>query len=422
MRPSHAAVALAACLSVLPAWGLPPLEPAEMSKNIAVQMVTAIPEATPSAPDQIFCSMSSDGWPEGGRSLRRVAPGLYAATIDLPRGETIEYKFLRESSWETVEKNADGAELPNRKLFVPKEGERAVVLHHVARWADREPRSPLIVIGVEPQLALPQSTRTGDIRVHENFTSPGLSHNRDLIVYLPPGYDDDLKQRFPVLYMHDGQNLFDARTSFSGTEWEVDEAAEKLIKAGKIRKCIIVGINNTPDRMQEYTPFEDATRGGGQGDAYLKFIVRNVKPFIDRTYRTKPEREYTYLAGSSLGGLISLYAACEYGDTFSRFGVVSPSLQWADYRVMDLVGKARFPDDVKMWVEVGLDDVAPDNAKEPKESPYTAACRKLARLLEVDALMGDRRLHYAERPGIFHSEAEWQQRTPAMLEFLIGTE
>jgi predicted alpha/beta superfamily hydrolase len=152
-------------------------------------------------------------------------------------------------------------------------------------------------------------TLTGDIQAHKNFHSNVLGNDRDVLVYLPPGYDASKGRRYSVLYMQDGQNLFDGATSFiPGQEWRVDETAQRLIGAGKIEPLIIVGIYNTKDRINEYTAAQDAKyEMGGKADLYGRMLVEELKPFIDGRYRTKKDAQHTGLAGSSLGGLVSLY-------------------------------------------------------------------------------------------------------------------
>src|SRR5215217_1626799 len=149
-----------------------------------------------------------------------------------------------------------------------------------------------------------EHTVVGTMKMLRDVQSPELENVRDLIAYLPPSYGDG-ERRYPVLYMHDGQNLFDQATSF-GDEWRVDETMEEL--AGEGLEAIVIGVPNMgEERCEEYSPFVDAQAGGGCGDDYLEFLVRTVKPLVDRSFRTLPDRENTGIAGSSMGGLISLY-------------------------------------------------------------------------------------------------------------------
>src|SRR5438067_8253158 len=153
----------------------------------------------------------------------------------------------------------------------------------------------------------------GTVKILEDLHSPQLDNERDILVYLPPSYASGDK-RYPVIYMHDGQNLFDPNTSFAG-EWEVDQTLEKAARDGV--EAIVVGIPNMgPQRCDEYSPFVDAKAGGGKGDAYIAFITDTLRPLINDDFRTLTERENTGIAGSSLGGLISLYGFFRARETF----------------------------------------------------------------------------------------------------------
>ena len=199
-------------------------------------------------------------------------------------------------------------------------------------------------------------TLTGDVRLHKDFHSQILSNNRDLIVYLPPGYDSGSKRRYPVLYFHDGQNLFDGATSYiPGQEWRLDETAQGLIAARKIEPLIIVGLYNTgKDRVEEYTPVQDPKyKVGGKADLYGRMLVEEVKPFIDRTYRTLKDAKHTGLGGSSLGGLVSLYLGLKYPNVFGRLAVVSPSVFWGDKFIVHYVEALRGKPAERIWLDIG---------------------------------------------------------------------
>ncbi len=203
-------------------------------------------------------------WNGAGVKLTRSPEGKYTTRLSLPAGTALEYKVTR-GSWATVEKDASGQELRNRTLSVGSRSERISVT--VARWADQGGAAPA------------PATTTGNVRYLRNVTSRHLPRKRDIIVWLPPDYDANPKRRYPVLYMHDGQNLMDASTSFSG-EWHVDETAQQLVRAGEVEPLIIVGVYNTEDRFLEYTqvkdPGEYAHLGGGNADAYGRFLVEEV--------------------------------------------------------------------------------------------------------------------------------------------------
>lgn len=263
--------------------------------------------------------------------------------------------------------------------------------------------------------AADNGTISGDVRRHEGFASKHLSEKRDLWVYLPPGYSENTRDRYPVLYMHDGNNLFDARTAFMGNEWHVDETAERLIRSGELPPLIIVGVSNTPARLDEYTWQRGEVQGkpmGGKGPQYARMLVDEVKPFIDKTYRTKRDRANTGVMGSSLGGLISLYLARNNGDTFGKIGAMSPSVWWSQRAVLaDLKGLRT---DDRIWVDMGTQE-----GSDPQEMLDDA--RALKRTLLGFGYVSGRSLQYVEDEGAGHNEAAWANRTPYALRFLFGT-
>ncbi|MGW8394147.1 alpha/beta hydrolase-fold protein [Pseudoduganella sp. HUAS MS19] len=179
-----------------------------------------------------------------------------------------------------------------------------------------------------PAPAPDRPPRHGTLQLVEKFRSPQLGNERTLRIYLPPSYGSDTRRRYPVLYMHDGQNLFDARTASYGTEWNIDEVADRLVRQGDMEEVIVVGIDNTTDRIAEYTPCCDPKHGGGKLNAYADFVARTVKPWVDKQYRTKPGRRHTAVMGSSLGGLASIGIIQRYPRIFSMAGGVSSSFWW----------------------------------------------------------------------------------------------
>ncbi|MBK7294244.1 MAG: alpha/beta hydrolase [Holophagaceae bacterium] len=244
-----------------------------------------------------------NGWNPGDPQwqLRRQADGTWSGQFPLEPGYALQFKLTR-GSWETVEKDAKGGELPNRTVEV---GPATTVRIQVASWRDQAPGAAVT------------HTVSGDLRLIEDFAMPQLATTRTLRILLPPGYETS-GRRYPVLYMHDAQNLFDAATSFAG-EWNVDETLTKLSASGALPAMIVVGIDHGgKERLAEYSPYRDERIPTAKGDAYADFLVQTLKPWVDRTYRTKPEATHTALAGSSLGGLISLHTALRHPGAFGQ--------------------------------------------------------------------------------------------------------
>lgn len=254
---------------------------------------------------------------------------------------------------------------------------------------------------------------TSPLITHKGFHSRFLPDDRDVTVFLPPGYDNTADRRYPVLYMHDGQNLFDPATAFKkGEHWRVGETATDLIDADRIPPLIIVGIANTgPRRIHEYTPTHDRRRGGGEADGYGRLIVEELKPFIDATYRTRPDSTHTGMAGSSLGGLVTLYLGLKHPKVFSRLGVMSPSVWWDRRSVLRTVRDARPKPALRIWVDMGL--------REGRRHVENAQLLR-AGLMKAGWIEGDD-LHYEEVGGGAHSEGSWAARFGRVLEWLFAT-
>ncbi len=253
----------------------------------------------------------------------------------------------------------------------------------------------------------PGHTVDGTVKILRHVQSPQLDNRRDILVYLPPDYDADAR-RFPVVYMHDGQNLFDRTTSFSG-EWSVDKTLNEASRDGL--EVIIVGIPNMgAERIDEYSPFADERMGGGRGDAYVAFLTDTVKPLIDRSFRTRPEAAWTGVAGSSMGGLISLHALLARPDVFGFAGVMSPALWFGRRAIFERVAALEAPVG-RIYLDVGTE-----------EHPGAVAdVRRLRRLLRR-AGYGRTRLKFVIDRGGRHNEAAWGRRLRAALEFLIGSD
>lgn len=258
-------------------------------------------------------------------------------------------------------------------------------------------------------------TLTGNFRIHSKFHSKFLPTDRDVLVYLPPDYERNRRRRYPVFYLHDGQNLFDGATSFiPGQEWRVDETAEALIAAGAIEPLIIIGIYNTgSERAEEYTPTRDAKRGvGGRADAYGRMIVEELKIFIDTHYRTRLGASNTALGGSSLGGLVSLYLGLRYPEVFGKLAIISPAVWWDDRMILREVEASKSNARARLWLDMGTDEGA--NAIDGARQLRDVLVRKGWRL-GAD-------LTYFEDAGAKHSELAWARRVEPMLRYLFPHE
>jgi len=259
-------------------------------------------------------------------------------------------------------------------------------------------------------------TLTGDVRTHKNFHSKILNNDRDVLVYLPPGYDAAKGKKYPILYVHDGQNLFDGATSFiPGKEWRLDETAQALIEAGKIEPLIIVGIYNNKDRIDEYTPVADAKYKGGNADLYGRMLVEELKPFIDIQYRTKKDAGHTGLCGSSLGGLVSLYLALKYQNVFGRVAVVSPSVWFANKQIVRYVEALPIKPTLRIWMDIGTKEGR--TAEEAQHSVEDARLLKAA-LMKKGWKIG-KEFNYVEAAGAEHNEDAWAARAASILTFLF---
>jgi predicted alpha/beta superfamily hydrolase len=254
-------------------------------------------------------------------------------------------------------------------------------------------------------------TLTGNIRLHKNFHSHFLSPDRDIIVYLPPGYEKENTTRYPVLYMQDGQNLFDAATSFfPGMERHMDESAQTLIEQKAIQPLIIVGIYSTGlDRISEYTPTKLPDGRGGEADAYGRMLVEEIKPFIDREYRTLRDASETGLGGSSLGGLLTMYLGLKYANTFGLLEVSSAASDWDGEMIVRYVDSLRRKTHQRIWLTVGTG--------EPER--FLSSTRALREALVAKGWKEGIDLGYLEAPGAGHNPSDRAQLNAQLLEFLF---
>jgi metallo-beta-lactamase class B len=264
--------------------------------------------------DDIYVSGSFNSWnpKDENYKLKPLGGTRKGVVIRNLSGENYAFKFTR-GSMDKVECAADGRDIPDHVIEVSAD---VSLDFAVAGWKDDYPERPK------------RYTASPQVRIIDTaFTIPQLNRKRRIWLYLPKNYASSSKT-YPVLYMQDGQNLFNEQTAFSG-EWGVDECLDTLQQqTGK--ECIVVGIDNGGDkRMTEYNPYDNAQFGKGEGKQYVDFLVNTLKPFIDSKYRTKKGTGYTFIAGSSMGGLISFYAILQHPEVFGGAGIFSPSFSLA---------------------------------------------------------------------------------------------
>lgn len=294
-----------------------------LAQNTVRIEIKSLPSDHPSGAG-IYAAGSFNGWnPQDEKyKFRQDDKDLYFLSLQLNTG-SYEYKITR-GSWDKVECKKGGIGIANRSLKV--EGDLTIELN-IEEWQDRFPPKP--------------GEHTAGKNVHvidTSFLIPQLKRTRRVWIYLPGDYALS-KNRFPVLYMHDGQNVFDDATSYAG-EWGVDECIDSMK-----RKCIVVAIDNGMDkRISEYCPYDFSlkslglstadTLNKGDGGLYVDFLVQTLKPFIDKNYRTLRNKRNTFIAGSSMGGIISMYAVLKYPDVFGGAGVFSPAF-WVGPKIFD---------------------------------------------------------------------------------------
>jgi len=251
------------------------------------------------------------------------------------------------------------------------------------------------------------------LRLHQGFPSRHLPDIRDVIVYLPPGYETEPERTYPVLYMHDGQNLFDGQTSFiPGRTWQVREHADEAIEAGEIEPLVIVGMYNTGDRrLAEYTHERDWQRGGGEAELYGQLLTEELLPWIATQYRVRTDRDSTGLAGSSLGGLVTLYLGLRHPERFGKLAAMSPSVWWNHKSILGYLNE-RAPqiwERPRLWLDVG--------DREGRRTLHDT--EQLARRLKANGWRPGETIHFERIEGGTHDEASWARRVRPMLRFLF---
>jgi len=332
-------------------------------------------------------------WNPAGLKLEHVAPHTWRATITLDRPTSIEYKFTL-GSWDREAADSLGRPLANANARITRDTTLSATIRD---WMS----------GPRPRALNGQVT--GALKYHRQVQAEGLAA-RDLVVWLPPDYERAPDRRYPVLYMLDGQNIFDPATSSFGTDWAIDETVDSLIRGGTIPPLIVVGVNNTSARSAEYLP------GGSLSAAHTSFVLRTVKPLIDATYRTRSEAASTWIGGSSAGGIAAFMLVWEHPDVFSRALAFSPAFQAPagmstqfDY-IQAVKSTPNAPSDARLYIDIG--GIGLEDQLRPGIDAMLVALRALG-------IRDESHLRFLSEPTAEHNELAWRRRFPAALVWLL---
>lgn len=339
--------------------------------------------------DSVFLAGNFNNWDPHNTNHAFVSndSNYVDLVLELPAGD-YEYKSTR-GSWKKVESGAGGIDKTNHDFTIRSD---TTILVEIEAWKDDFVAKPL------------KHTASKSVRILDTaFYIPQLNRYRRIWIYLPPGYAKSQK-RYPVLYMHDGQNLFDAATSAYG-EWRVDESIDSLIKARE-KPCIVVGIDNGPNRMQEYNPYRFFDFGEGEADQYLAFLVETLKPIIDKKYRTLADKNNTLIAGSSMGALVSYYAMLKEPKLFGKAGIFSPAF-WTANGIKDFTDSLASACSGKFFFYVG--------AKEGDE--YV---KKMQEIQELLGAKSSAMIYSVLDPRGKHNEAAWRKWFPEFYVWMMA--
>jgi alpha-glucosidase len=357
--------------------------------QVKISFFTGKIAAPKSPPEHLFLAGDFNGWNPADKAWELVKneTGNYVLNKDLPVG-IIHFKVTR-GSWNTVECDAAGKAIDNRTLIIKSD---TGVKLDIAGWQDN--------------FAQPEKKHTATAGVHiisENFEMPQLGRQRRVWIYLPAGYDTGKKQ-YPVIYMHDGQNLFDEYTSSYG-EWGIDELMDKIPAQ---QESIIVGIDHGGEfRITEYDPY-NSKYGEGRGDDYVQFLIKDLKPYIDAHYFTQSDAAHTTIAGSSMGGLISMYATLKYPEVFGNAGIFSPAF-WIAPQIYDQAKQANVSKKSRFYFVCG----------DAESESMVTDMQKMADIIKTKGISASN-APVTVIKAASHNEKQWNGDWPGFYKWLMG--
>lgn len=318
-------------------------------------------------------------WQPNVVSFDKISKNNWQKTFEFPNKQSLEFKFTK-GNWNTEALDSNGNIGKNNMLNLTKD---TLLEFTISQWKD----SLISYNATSGQI-------TGQVEYLKNMDFEGILP-RDVIIWLPPSYNINLNKRYPVFYLHDGQNLFDPKTSSFGIDWAADETADSLISQNKIHEIIIVGIYNTTERSLDYAP-------GEKGTNYMNFIVNKLKPLIDNNYRTLPDRENTAVGGSSMGGLISFMLGWEHDDIFSKVAAFSPAFVFGNLNYVNFVTKTiNQKRDVIFYI---------DNGGKGLEEVLQPGIDKMLEILYDNNYNLNENLYYIKDYKAEHFESAWANR------------
>jgi len=327
-------------------------------------------------------------WNAGKIKLKKNNDSTWSRTFSFPKGSILEFKFTK-GSWQN-EALSNKNEIPENTVV--KLLSDTTIVQNIRFW--------------KTDLTLIKNFRgqiTGNVKYFKHLTGKGILP-RDVIVWLPPDYNTNAARHYPVLYMHDGQNIFDPETSSFGVDWQIDETADSLIRNNIIAPLIIVGIYNTQDRNLDYSP-------GKKGNAYMNFIVNKLKPLVDSTFRTKPGRKYSAIGGSSMGGLISFMLVWKYNSIFSKAICMSPALKIDMFDYVKEIEKDSTKKNIILYI---------DNGGIGLEERLQPGINDMLKVLLKKGFKYNKNLFWIKSSNARHNEAAWAKRMALPLKLFYG--